>query len=257
MPTASDVLLILFTFVLAGYVKGVLGLGLPTISLAVLTATMGLHAAMSLLLVPSLVTNLWQAVAGGSAWTVLAQTWPFLLAATLSVGIGVQVFVRVDAPLLSALLGVLLVLYALFSLTRPRLAIPARHRVWAGPLLGTLNGVLTGMTGSFLVPGVFYLQAIGLTRDRFIQAMAMLFSASTVALALGFGSERLITAELGALSAAAVIPALVGMALGQRLRSRLPEAAFRRVFFAALMALGAYIAATQAFGWFGGADRTA
>ena len=66
------------TFLLAGLVKGVIGLGLPTISLALLTAALGLPQAMALLLVPSFVTNLWQAVAGGkgraAAWACSAIT---------------------------------------------------------------------------------------------------------------------------------------------------------------------------------------
>jgi uncharacterized membrane protein YfcA len=111
----------------------------------------------------------------------------------------------------------------------------------AGPVIGAVNGVLTGMTGSFVFPGVLYLQAIGLPRDAFIQAMGMLFTVSTVALALG--GQNLLTIELGAISAAAVVPAVVGMVLGQRLRKRMSEALFRRVFFLALLGLGLYIVA--------------
>ena len=113
----------------------------------------------------------------------------------------------------------------------------------AGPVVGAVNGVLTGMTGSFVFPGVLYLQAIGLPRDVLIQAMGMLFTASTVALGVSLGGQNLLTMELGAVSAAAVVPAVVGMLLGQRLRKRMSEALFRRVFFLALLALGLYIVA--------------
>ena len=104
-----------------------------------------------------------------------------------------------------------------------------------------MNGVLTGMTGSFVVPGVMYLQAIGLPRDMFIQAMGILFTASTVALAVALQGNNLLTAELGALSAAAILPALAGMIFGQRIRRTLSESKFRRVFFSALLVLGIYI----------------
>jgi uncharacterized membrane protein YfcA len=106
-----------------------------------------------------------------------------------------------------------------------------------------VNGVLTGMTGSYVVPGVLYLQGIGLARDQLIQAMGMLFLVSTIALGLALGSNDLLNAELGLLSAAALVPALIGMALGQSLRRRLPEPLFRRVFFTALLLLGGYIIA--------------
>lgn len=231
------------TFLLAGCVKGVVGLGLPTVSLALLTATIGLQPAMALLLAPSLVTNLWQAAIGGHGKAILARTWPFLATATAAIWIGAQALTRVDVALLSALLGALLVVYAAAGLRRPQVAIPRHWEVWAGPLVGTANGVLTGMTGSFVVPGVLYLQAIGLPRDMLVQAMGMLFAASTIGLALALGGQRLLTAELGILSVAAIVPALIGMALGQRLRRRIPEARFRQILLAALAALGLFIIA--------------
>ena len=84
LPT---LLLITLTFLLAGTVKGIVGFGLPTVALAILTATVGLPAAMVIFLVPSFATNVWQAVAGGNAAMLLSRFWPLLLAAFLSVSI--------------------------------------------------------------------------------------------------------------------------------------------------------------------------
>ena len=241
----STLLLITVTFLLAGWVKGVMGLGLPTVSLGLLTATLGLHPAMALLLVPSFVTNVYQAVAGGHRREVLRRIWPFLLAATLTIGLGAQALSRLNVALLSALLGVLLIAYALLGLTRPPLVLPASYESWAGPLTGAVNGMLTGMTGSFVVPGVFYLQALGLPRDKLIQAMGMLFTASTVALGIALGGHGLLPLDLLGLSAAAVAPAFAGMILGQRLRKRLSETLFRKLFFLALLLLGGIITLRQ------------
>ena len=241
MTELPILVLVAVTFLLAGGVKGVIGLGLPTVSLAVLTATIGLQPAMALLLVPSFVTNLWQAVVGGNFMAILKRTWLFLLLATVTVWVGGLVLVEVDVSWLSALLGALLVVYSVSSLIRPTVALPRNWEPWAGPLLGTVNGVLTGMTGSFVVPGVLYLQAIGLSRDQLIQAMGMLFTVSTVALAVSLGGQKLLSAELGTISIASVVPAIIGMVLGQKLRLRLSEAKFRRVFFTSILILGLYI----------------
>jgi uncharacterized protein len=238
---------ILCTFLLAGAVKGVIGLGLPTVSLGLLTAALDLPTAMALLLVPSFVTNLWQALVGGNGVETLRRIWPFLLMASVTVWIGATALTTVDLALLSGLLGALLVAYAVISLGGIRLAISAHQEVWAGPLIGTANGVLTGMTGSFVVPGVMFLQAIGLPRDRLIQAMGMLFTASTVALALALKGNSLLNTDLALLSTLALLPALVGMVLGQSIRQRLSEPVFRRVFFIALLLLGTYIIANAAF----------
>ncbi len=243
MVDAATVLVVAGTFLLAGAVKGVIGLGLPTVSLAVLTVAMGLTEAMALLLVPSFVTNLWQAAVGGHGKAVLRRTWPFLVMATATVWVGANALTHVDLALLSALLGVLLMVYATVSLAGVRLAVTARQELWVGPLVGSVNGVLTGMTGSFVVPGVMFLQSIGMPRDMLIQAMGMLFTASTLALAVALQDSGLLTADLGALSAAALVPAIVGMVLGQRVRKGLSETLFRRVFFVSLLILGAYIIA--------------
>jgi len=241
MFDAFTIVVVIATFLLAGTVKGVIGLGLPTVSLALLTVAIGLPEAMNLLLVPSLITNFWQAFVGGHGRAVLRRIWPFLVMATVTVWLGAGALTRVDLSLLSALLGLLLVVYATANLTGFRIALTARQEVWVGPLVGSVNGVLTGMTGSFVVPGVMFLQAIGLSRDMLVQAMGMLFSASTVALAFALQGNDLLTAELGALSATALLPAVAGMVFGQRIRKRLSEALFRRVFFVSLLVLGAYI----------------
>ncbi len=181
------------TFLIAGTVKGVIGLGLPTVSLALLAVAMDLPHAMALMLVPSLLTNLWQTAAGGSGKAILRKLWPFLLMAAVTVWLGAMALTRVDLSLLSALLGALLVVYATTNLAGLQFTIKTRQEGWAGPLVGSVNGLLT--------------------------------------------------VDLGTLSAAALLPALMGMALGQWIRQKLPEHLFRRVFFISLLMLGVYIIA--------------
>lgn len=244
MLDAVTILAIVGTFLIAGAVKGVIGLGLPTVSLAFLTVAIDLPSAMALLLVPSFITNLWQAVIGGGGRAILRRLWPFLLMATGTVWLGATALTRVDLSLLSALLGALLVVYSAVSLAGLQFTVTPRQEAWVGPLVGSANGILTGMTGSFVVPGVVFLQAIGLSRDRLIQAMGMLFTASTVALAVALRGNDLLTLELGALSAAALLPAILGMVIGQSIRQSLSEHLFRRIFFISLLMLGTYIIAS-------------
>lgn len=241
MSDLGTVLTITGTFLLAGAVKGITGLGLPTVSLALLTVAFELPTAMALLLAPSFVTNVWQALVGGNAVALLRRLWPFLVSATLTVWLGAAAWARVDPTWLKALLGLLLMSYCAVNLAGVRFSVRSRHEVRAGLLAGSINGVLTGMTGSFVVPGVMFLQAIGLTRDMLIQAMGMLFTLSTVALAVALQNRNLLTLEHGLLSVAAVLPAVLGMVAGQRIRSRLSDQAFRKAFFVSLLVLGGYI----------------
>lgn len=247
MFDAATILAVAGTFLLAGAVKGVIGLGLPTVSLAVLAVAIDLPTAMALLLVPSFVTNVWQGAVGGHGRDLLRRIWPFLLVAAVTVRLGASALTRVDFSLLSALLGLLLVAYAAANLLGLGFRVEARREKWAGPLVGLVNGVLTGMTGSFVVPGVMYLQALGLSRDALIQAMGMLFTVSTLALGFSLQANDLLRTEHGALSTMALAPAMAGMAAGQRIRKKLSEQLFRRIFFLSLLVLGAYLAA-RAFG---------
>jgi uncharacterized membrane protein YfcA len=228
-------------FLIGGTVKGVIGLGLPSVSLALLAVTIDLTSAMALIVVPTFVTNVWQAIVGGNGKVILVRLWLFFLMAALTVWIGAIALTRVDLSWLSALLGLLLIIYSAVNLIGFRFKISTRHEVWLGPLLGAVNGVLMGMTGSAVVPGVMYLQSIGLSRDMLIQAMGMLFMVSTFALAIALQQNAILTVEHSMISIAALVPGIIGMILGQQIRHSLSEALFRKVLFVSLLALGIYI----------------
>lgn len=240
----STTILIVLCFLFAGIIKGVIGLGLPTVSLALLTVAIDLPTAMALLLVPSFVTNLWQASFGGNARVILLRIWPFLLMATSTIWIGARALNHFELSLLSALLGILLVAYSGANLSGLSLSISSGQEKWSGPLFGIANGILTGMTGSFVVPGVMFLQAIGLSREALIQAMGILFALSTLVLGLALKSNDLLTIEHGLHSSMGLLPAIAGMLLGQQIRLSISEKLFRKLFFCALLMLGAYIIAT-------------
>lgn len=241
MWPAEALAIVAGTFLLAGGVKGVVGLGLPTIGLALLTAAFGLKEAMALMLIPSLVTNAWQGLVGGAFSEIVRRIWSLLVLACLGVWLGAGILATSDARLLSGVLGIVLCAYALVSLASWRIPAPGRRETWLTPVIGLANGFLTGLTGSFVVPGTLYLQALGLSRDVLIQAMGVLYTVSTLALGVALAENRLLPPSLGAISAAAVIPALIGMMVGQRVRKSLSEARFRQVFFGSLLVLGVYI----------------
>ncbi|MFT7556914.1 MAG: putative membrane protein YfcA, partial [Planctomycetota bacterium] len=229
------------TFLAAGLVKGVIGLGLPTISLAILALSFDLGEAMALLLVPSLLTNFLQAASGGEFVALCKRLWLFMLAATVSVFFGAGLFSHFALDDLMFLLGTVLMLHALISFANPRLTFTQQNPRLLGPVFGSVNGVLTGMTGSFVVPGVIYLQSIGMNRDQLVQAMGILFSLSTIALALSLQVHNRISIEQLSYSAIGLLPALAGMFAGQAIRKQLSESVFRQVFFGALLLLGLYM----------------
>ncbi|GBE42415.1 sulfite exporter TauE/SafE [bacterium BMS3Bbin10] len=229
-------------FLLAGFVKGVIGMGLPTVSLALLALTLGLKEAMALMLIPAIATNLWQGLAGGNFKNLMKRIWPLLLAACPAIWVGAGVLARASALHLAAVLGAMIFIYAALALARIDVPAPGRHERWMSPLVGGATGILTGLTGSFVMPAVPYLQALGLSRHELVQAMGISFSVSMLALALALAGHSLLPADLGLMSAGALVPAAAGMMLGIQVRKRLSEDRFRKIFFVALALLGAWLA---------------
>ncbi len=239
-PSVSLLLVLAATFLMAGLVKGITGMGLPTVAMGVLGALISPLAAAGLLLVPSFVTNVWQLVTGGNLSAILARLWPMMLAVAAGTlaSAGIITGTGTGTGAATAALGATLILYAGYTLLARQITVPQRHERWLSPLVGFVTGLVTGATGVFVIPAVPYLQALGLERDDLVQALGLSFTVSTVALALGIGMHGgLEFADIG-LSMLAVLPALAGMALGQRLRKRISPTAFRRGFLICLLLLG-------------------
>jgi len=239
--SAAVWLLVAAVFVLAGLVKGVIGLGLPTLSMALLALWMAPVDAAALLIVPSLVTNVWQLqpLAGlGRIAQQLAGMQLGVVAGTLA---GAWTLGAPAGAGATVALGLALVLYAAWGLLGRPLQVPDGTARWLGPLVGLATGVVTALTGVFVLPAVVYLQALGLSRDELIQAMGLSFTTSTVALGIALSGEHGYSTPLLAASIAMLLPALAGMALGQWVRLRLSLPLFRRCFFVGLALLGLYM----------------
>ena len=226
---------------LAGLLKGIIGVGFQTVGIAFLTIITNLPNAISLLLIPSLVTNLWQAGAGGELFTILIRLWPLIITACMMVWFGSIALTSVSLSYLSALLGVLLIVYSAFNLFGFRFEVKTKNEWWLGPFIGLINGLLTGMTGIFVLPCVFYFQAIGFRKDTLIQSMGVLFTALTLMLIVSLKTKNILTLELSGWSAFAIFPAIIGVFVGQLIRKRISEEVFKKIFFLCLIFLGSFI----------------
>ena len=240
-PEPSIIAIVLIAFLVSGIVKGVVGFGLPAVSLAILSIALDLHSAIALVVVPAFVTNIRQSCSGGHARDVLSRAWPFLLTTTIAVWIGVMALVKLNHSFLSALLGFLLVIYAIISITGREFQISSRNNTWLGPFLGVMTGLFAGMTGTASVPGIMYLKGIGLSRDSLVQAMGMLFTLCALVLGIAMQKHDLLTLEIVTMSCVALIPALLGMLVGERTRQAISEGTFENVFLSSLMIMGIYI----------------
>jgi uncharacterized protein len=170
-------------FALAGFAKGAIGLGLPTISMGRMAVVMPPVRAAAILILPSLVTNVWQMLAGPALMVVVHRLWPMLLAVCLGTWAGLGLMTGATARFGTGLLGVALVLYTMTGLIAFRPSAPKLWEPILSPVVGAITGLTTAATGVFVIPAVPYLQAIGFEKEELVQALGLSFTVSTMALA--------------------------------------------------------------------------
>lgn len=231
---------IVATFLLGGLVKGVVGLGLPTITVGLLSVAMPPAQAAALLIVPSLATNLWQA-AGSGLVVILRRLWTMMLGILIGTLATAGILTGGSSGIAALALGVTLIVYAVFGLTGFRLVVPSQHERWMSPAAGFATGLVTGATGIFVIPAVPYLQALGFDKDQLVQALGLSFLISTVSLALALSTGGALAPDLAGTSFLALVPALAGMAIGQWVRLRISPTVFKRCFFVGLLLLGVHL----------------
>jgi uncharacterized membrane protein YfcA len=239
-------LFIAAVFLLAGLVKGVIGLGLPTISMGLLAVAMPPVQAAAILALPSLVTNLWQMLAGPSLTVVARRLWPMMLMVCLGTWAGMGFMTGATAHFGTGMLGVALAVYSASGLVVLRLPAPGMLEPILSPAVGGITGLITAATGVFVIPAVPYLQAIGLEKQELVQALGLSFTISTLALTVNLAVEGGLQLSLAGDTLTGLAMACLGMWLGQAIRRRLSPAAFRQAFLMGLLLLGLCLAAGSA-----------
>ena len=238
----STLILVCLVFVLAGFAKGIIGLGLPTIAMGLLAIVLPPAEAAALLILPSLVTNVWQMLDGPHLGPLLRRLWPLNVGVCLGTWLGAVLLAGIGGRHGGLALGVALLAYAASGLAALRPVVPRAAEPVLGPITGALTGGITAATGVFVIPAVPYLQAIGLQKDELVQALGLSFTVSTLALAVALAGVDAFAPGLVLPSLLAVVVSMGGMRLGQAVRDRLRPQTFRLCFFLGLLALGAYLA---------------
>jgi len=235
-----------FAFVFAGLVKGVLGQGLPTVAVGILSLIMSPGEATALLIIPALITNIWQAWTGPSLGPLLRRFWPTMVAICLgtwiATALGLGLLTPEAATLARKTLGIALILYGLLGVSRIQLRVPPRSEPWLGPVMGAANGAVSTATGVFMVPVIPYIQALGLERDELVQAQGISFTTSTLSLSLVLLGSGTLNASIAQASLLAVLVTFVGMFIGQYIRKLVQPEVFRFLFFVLMLGLGIHLA---------------
>src|SRR5947199_10116178 len=203
-------ILIAAAFLFAGFVKGVIGLGLPTVSIGLLAAAMQPSRAVAIVIVPAIVTNIWQTFAGPYLRDIIRRLWPLMAGTVLGIWLNAGMLTGPYARYGTIVLGLLLVIYAVIGLKKISFKVAPKNEKWIGGVVGLVTGAVSAATGVQVIPSMPFMQAIGMEKDELVQALGVFFTVATVALAFNLSSADLLGASTALPGAVAMACAFAG-----------------------------------------------
>jgi uncharacterized protein len=228
-------------FLLAGFIKGVIGLGLPTVSMGLLAVTMPPSRALAIVIVPAIVTNIWQTFVGPYLRDIIIRLWPLMLGTAFGIWLNGDMLTGPYARYGTIILGILLAIYAVIGLGKFKFSVAPSNEKWVGGIVGVITGVISAATGVQVVPSMPFMQSIGMEKDELVQALGVYFTVATLALAFNLTSAGLFSAATALPGVIALAASFAGMFIGQAVRTRMEPDTFRRWFLIAMIFLGIYL----------------
>jgi len=218
----------------AGIVKGTFGAGLPMLSVPLIATLTDPLTGIALLAAPVLVSNIVQLVQTGRWRESLVRFWPMLVPMVVVTIPAAQLLTVLDPADATKVLGFVLLIVVVSQLLPIRSALSPRLERWLGPVAGVLAGLLNGIS-SLVGPIVFaWMVLLRLDKEAFIASVCVFFFISGVPLYGSLAVAGVYDGWLGWATVAALVPVMIGMTLGARLRGYLSERNFRHALTAML-----------------------
>jgi uncharacterized membrane protein YfcA len=239
--TLDLIMLLAVSLVIAGLVKGAIGVGMPTVAFPLLSMFVDVQTSVMLLSMPLVLSNIPQALEGGFVAQTLRSLTPVLVGMIPGVWIGVAVLLNVDPAVAKIVAGAVVILAAALILLAPKLQVKQRMIGPVGLGAGFGGGFLGGIA-ALSGPLVFmFLLAKGLSGRAFTKEASMFLVVSSALLALALTSSRQFDWYDVLISILATAPVVVGMLIGQKLRDVIPAGAFEKLVVLTVLLSGAQL----------------
>jgi len=224
---------------IGGIVKGISGLGLPIVTIAIVVNFVSAPMALAIVVVPILVTNLWQAFRSGDLLAPARQFAPMIICFVISLVVTAHFVVKFDPKTLFGILGVCVTIFTLSNLIRPPATTlsPATQK-WAAPLAGTLGGILGGLSTIWGPPMMMYLMLLRLPKDTWVRVIGLVWTMGAIPLTLSYWANGILNAQTTPLSIYACVPGMLGILVGEVIRKRIDQETFRKFLLFALFIIG-------------------
>ena len=224
---------------LGGFIKGVTGIGLPIVAIAVMVNFLDPLTTFATLIIPILVTNLWQAVTSRNWKAPFKRFWLMIILFVGFLFIGAELAVTLDTDILLLLLGASVSVFATFNLIKPRerpLSPTVEHI--AAPFTGALGGLLGGLTAIWGPPMMMLFVMLKLEKDNWVQTVGLVWFVGSVPLTYAYWQNGMLNSETTPMSLYACLPGMLGIWIGEMIRRRINQETFRKVMLLALFVIG-------------------
>ena len=228
-------------FFLGGLVKGTIGVGLPTVTLTLLSFFFDIKDSISFILIPVILTNLVQMLDGKELKSIFQQTKFFLVTSVVFVIPGFLVLRAINSNTILLILASLLVLNSCLVLFNKIITIKKHTSFQTQFWIGALTGITTGVTSIYTMPFIFLIQSLKFNKEKLIQLMGLSFFLYSLTQFTLFYSFSMINEKVLLFSSVACVPILIGVISGKYLRKILSEQTFKLLFNYMLLVSGIII----------------
>ena len=232
----SLILFLIFTFIVSGIIKGFLGLGLPSTAMGLLTLVIEPIHAISIMVAPILFSNIFQYARSSQPYKTFTELKVFALSIIVSIFVTSLFITAYPKSLLTIAIGSSMVIFSLNQWFGFKIQIGPSYSFQV--LIGTLSGVLGGLSSIWSPPVAMYLIARDYNKEDFISATGFLFMVGGIPLGLGLYFAGVLTFAIAIQSFAALIFVLIGFRIGEYLRSFVNQQTFRNSVLVAFIILG-------------------
>ena len=222
----------------AAVVKGITGFGFPLVAAPLISIVLDARSAVIILSVVALFGNVGVMLRGGGNRRTFRRLAPTIGGLAVGTVLGAQLVASVDPAALGLLVGACTLTFAVISLLKPDLAVPARLERYLALPMGLLGGVLGGSTSIFAPLIASYLHALHLAKREFVFFITLLYSVGGVVQVVSYAQLGLYDRYLLVVILAALVPNMLGLSLGLRLQDRIDPPMFRRLVLVLIFLAG-------------------
>ena len=232
----SLIVFLTVTFIVSGIIKGFLGLGLPSTAMGLLTLVIEPIHAISVMVAPILFSNIFQYARSSNPYKTYLELRVFASFIIISIFLTSLFITAYPKSLLTIAIGTSMVIFSLNQWFGFKIQIGPSYSFQV--LIGTLSGVLGGLSSIWSPPVAMYLIARDYAKEDFISATGFLFMVGGIPLGLGLYFAGVLTFAIAIQSFVALIFVLIGFRIGEYLRGFVNQHTFRNCVLVAFIILG-------------------